>query len=210
MRVVALTVLMAVQLAAIDEKTSRVHRSFFCGKIIRDNTVEQKEIGMEKSLLNAQNEEHQHWMQCAIDHAVQNVKEGGGPFGAVVVKDGYLLSIGVNRVTDECDPSAHAEVMAIREACRILGTHELKGCVLYTSCEPCPMCLGAVYWARLDAVYYAATREGAAEVSFDDAFLYEEVSKTPQERKVPFVHVLIKDEKLPFVEWEKKIDKICY
>jgi len=125
------------------------------------------------------------FMQRAIELAVENVRSGrGGPFGAVVVKDGRIVAEGVNRVTSANDPSAHAEIVAIREACRALGTFQLTGCDIYTSCEPCPMCLGAIYWARSDRVFFAATAQDAAAAGFDDSFIYNELRTPPGERKI--------------------------
>ncbi len=123
------------------------------------------------------------FMEMAIDLAMKNVQTGaGGPFGAVVVKDGKVIATAANSVTANNDPTAHAEVMAIRKACQALGTFQLDGCEIYTSCEPCPMCLGAFYWARPAAVYYANTRAHAADAGFDDAFIYDEISLAPEER----------------------------
>jgi len=123
------------------------------------------------------------FMEMAIELAMQNVQSGaGGPFGAVVVKDGKVIATAANCVTARNDPTAHAEVMAIRKACEALGSFQLDGCEIYTSCEPCPMCLGAFYWARPAAVYYANTRAHAADAGFDDAFIYDEISLAPEER----------------------------
>ncbi|MGO9641107.1 MAG: nucleoside deaminase [Candidatus Acidiferrales bacterium] len=125
------------------------------------------------------------FMQRAIELAAENVRSGrGGPFGAVVVKNGCIVAEGVNRVTSANDPSAHAEIVAIREACRALGTFQLTGCDIYTSCEPCPMCLGAIYWARPDRVFFAATAQDAAAAGFDDSFIYNELRTPPGERKI--------------------------
>ena len=122
-------------------------------------------------------EEHVLFIKQAIELAIEGVNQGdGGPFGAVVVKDGVIVGRGNNAVTSSNDPTAHAEVMAIREACKTLGTFQLNGCILYTSCEPCPMCLGAIYWARLDKVYYSATRHVASYHGFDDSLIYDEVA----------------------------------
>src|ERR1035437_8167126 len=124
------------------------------------------------------------YMREAIELSIQNVRSGaGGPFGAVVVKDGKIIARGVNTVTNDNDPSAHAEVNAIREACRVLKTFQLDGCELYTSCEPCPMCLGAIYWARPERVFYANTKNDAADIGFDDDFIYQEIARPMQERK---------------------------
>ena len=124
-------------------------------------------------------EQDKRFIQMAIDLATENVRNGGGPFGAIVVKDGEVIATGVNRVTANNDPTAHAEVQAIRAACAKTGNFELKGCVLYTSCEPCPMCLGAIYWSRVDRVVYAGTQNDAADAGFDDSFIYDELELPP-------------------------------
>ncbi len=130
------------------------------------------------------------FMELAIDLAMKNVETGaGGPFGAVVVKDGQVIATGANSVTATNDPTAHAEVVAIRNACKALGSFQLDGCEVYTSCEPCPMCLGALYWARPSAVYYANTRAHAAEAGFDDAFIYDEVAFDPEQRSLKMVRL---------------------
>lgn len=151
------------------------------------------------------------FMRRAIELSRIHMEAGeGGPFGAVVVRDGRILGEGWNRVTSAHDPTAHAEVIAIREACRALGTFELRGCELYTSCEPCPMCLAAIYWARLDRIWYANTRADAAEIRFDDAWLYREVALPVGERSLPAVQIL-REEALPvFRAWEAKPDRIPY
>ena len=132
-------------------------------------------------------------MGQAIASAIENVRAGGGPFGAVVVKDGRVIGAGVNSVTQTNDPTAHAEVLAIRAACAALGSFELTECDLYTSCEPCPMCLGAIYWARLNTVYFGGRASDAAAAGFDDAFIYQEIPKGPRERAIPFVPLMRED-----------------
>ena len=130
------------------------------------------------------------FMKAAILAASEGLKLGkGGPFGAVVVKDGKIIAVGSNHVTSTNDPTAHAEVMAIREACRVLGTYQLSDCEIYTSCEPCPMCMGAIYWARRKKVYYASTRHDAAAAGFDDSFIYDELNVDPKDRAIPFIHL---------------------
>jgi tRNA(Arg) A34 adenosine deaminase TadA len=130
------------------------------------------------------------FIELAIDLAMRNVETGaGGPFGAVVVKDGQVIATGANSVTATNDPTAHAEVVAIRNACKALGSFQLDGCEIYTSCEPCPMCLGALYWARPSVVYYANTRTHAAEAGFDDAFIYDEVAFEPERRSLRMVRL---------------------
>ena len=134
----------------------------------------------------------------------------GGPFGAVVVKDGRIVAEGNNRVTSSNDPTAHADVVAIRDACRALGTFQLDGCSIYTSCEPCPMCLGAIYWARPDNVYFASTRHDAAAAGFDDDFIYEELEKAPDQRRMN-IRNFMRDEALTvFEKWVAKPDKVAY
>lgn len=150
-------------------------------------------------------------MQEAIDLAVKNVRAGrGGPFGALVVKDGEIIARATNRVTSINDPTAHAEIMAIRKACERLGHFELSGCMLYANCEPCPMCLGAIYWARLDRVYYASTREDAAAVGFDDEHIYRELDRPPSERKIPMENMMREEAHRAFNAWVKTDDRMEY
>ncbi|GAA4332028.1 nucleoside deaminase [Flaviaesturariibacter amylovorans] len=155
--------------------------------------------------------EENPYMREAIRLSVDNVLQGaGGPFGAVVVKDGVIIARGTNQVTASNDPTAHAEVTAIREACRVLGTFQLAGCELYTSCEPCPMCLGAIYWARPDKLYYANTQADAAAIAFDDQFIYEEIARPVHERKL-FTQQLMRDEALEaFRAWSSSTQKTEY
>src|SRR5690348_16553045 len=141
------------------------------------------------------------FLRRAIDLAVENVRRGGGPFGAVVVRNGTVLATGANQVTRSNDPTAHAEVVAIREACRTLGTHQLTGCEVYSSCEPCPMCLGALYWARPDRVYYAATQDHAARAGFDDSFIHSEFRKPAEERTLPLTRIEVEGAMAPFEAW---------
>ncbi len=150
-------------------------------------------------------------MRAAIRLAEKGMEtNSGGPFGAVVVKNGEIIAEGFNRVTSDNDPTAHAEIIAIREACKKLGTFQLDDCEIYTSCEPCPMCLGAIYWARPKKVYYACHREDAAAASFDDQFIYDELDLKIEDRKIEFVN-LIRDEGLPlFEKWKAKMDKTEY
>ena len=134
----------------------------------------------------------------------------GGPFGAVIVKDGEVIGVGFNKVTTDNDPTAHAEVVAIRDACKKLDTFSLTGAVIYTSCEPCPMCLASIYWARLDRVYYANSRYDAARIGFDDEFLYSEIAKDIKDRTMEMVHLPDDIAKIAFDEWDAKEDKIAY
>jgi len=150
-------------------------------------------------------------MQLAIQLSEQNVDQGkGGPFGAVVVKDGKLIAKSANKVTSSNDPTAHAEVSAIRAACKKLKTFDLSGCVIYTSCEPCPMCLGAIYWARLDKIYYANTKVDAAVIGFDDQFIYEELDLEMNQRKLPIIQLMREQALIAFKKWEQSPLKIEY
>jgi guanine deaminase len=150
-------------------------------------------------------------MQRAIALSLANVRAGrGGPFGAVVVKDGKVVAEGANSVTATNDPSAHAEVVAIRKACKKLKHFELEGCDIYTSCEPCPMCLGAIYWARPSRVYFANTQRDAARIGFDDSFIYREIRTPFRRRRIPMLPFMRKEALAAFQAWEKKQDKIEY
>jgi len=154
---------------------------------------------------------HEYFMEKAIELSLDNMRSGkGGPFGAIIVKDGKIVGSGANHVTSENDPTAHAEVVAIRDACRNLGTFQLDDCIIYTSCEPCPMCLGAIYWARPKAIYYANTRVDAANIGFDDDFIYEELKKDLEIRSLPIEQVGRENAIKVFEEWKKKTDKIEY
>ena len=149
-------------------------------------------------------------MMRAIKLSEESVRNGGGPFGAVIAKDGELIAEASNCVTIDCDPTAHAEVSAIRKATKKLGTFDLKGCVIYTSCEPCPMCLGAIYWARLDKIFYANDRKDAAAIGFDDDFIYKEIELEPDKRNKPS-EILMRDEaSKAFRMWTEKSDKTEY
>jgi guanine deaminase len=154
---------------------------------------------------------NEQFMREAIRLSLESVRRGkGGPFGAVVVRDGRIVGRGSNRVTSANDPTAHAEVVAIRAACRKLKTFQLNECELYTSCEPCPMCLSAIYWARIPTIYYANTRQDAAKIDFDDDFIYREVA-LPIEKRALGMKPLLRDEALPvFAAWQTKPDKISY
>lgn len=149
-------------------------------------------------------------MREAIKLSAESVRSGGGPFGAVIVRDGEIIARGENRVTVCNDPTAHAEVSAIREAAARLGTYDLSGCEIYSSCEPCPMCLGAIYWARLDKLYYAGTRADAANVGFDDAHIYEELPLEPSQRELPTETLLREEAQRVFEAWAEKADKKEY
>jgi len=142
--------------------------------------------------------------------AVENVLNEGGPFGCIIVRNGEIIATGVDRVTFDNDPTAHAEVMAIRAACTKLHTYQLDDCDLITSCEPCPMCMGAAYWARVKAVYYVATKADAASAGFDDSFIYEEMEVPYHNRKIPFIRVELNENSAPFEAWLKKENKKLY
>jgi len=154
---------------------------------------------------------NKRFMREAIRLSFQMVRRGeGGPFGAVVVKSGRIVGRGCNRVTSLNDPTAHAEIIAIREACRRLTTFQLEGCDLYASCEPCPMCLSAIYWARIRGVFYGNTRKDAATIAFDDALIYREVALPIGRRKLQMKQVLRKEALKAFAAWEQKSDKVQY
>ncbi|MDR2854076.1 MAG: nucleoside deaminase [Prevotellaceae bacterium] len=155
-------------------------------------------------------ENKEKFMREAIALSVDNVKNAGGPFGAVIVKDGKIIARGTNRVTAEHDPTAHAEVSAIRSAAKKLGTFDLSGCEIFTSCEPCPMCLGAIYWARIEKIYYGNTKADAAHIGFGDAFIYEELGKSLENRSVKTIQLLKNEAIKGFEAWEQKTDKIEY
>lgn len=149
-------------------------------------------------------------MQQAIEASVENVRNGGGPFGAVIVRNGEMLATGVNRVTANNDPTAHAEVSAIRAACQKLGTFKLEDCVIYTSCEPCPMCLSAIYWAGIRRIYYGNTAQDADDINFSDQFIYDEIARPVNERSVPAICIMRDEAQQAFREWRLKVDKVEY
>ena len=149
-------------------------------------------------------------MSRAIELSIESVKSGGGPFGTVIVKNNKIISEGMNRVTKNNDPTAHGEIIAIRNACKSLNDFSLKGCELYTSCEPCPMCLSAIYWSRIDKIYYANTRDDAKKIDFDDSLIYSELTKKNEERTIPTIQ-LMRDEALQgFKLWESTENKVKY
>jgi guanine deaminase len=154
--------------------------------------------------------DRQAFMRRAIQLSRENVQRGGGPFGAVIVKDGQVVGEGFNRVTATNDPTAHAEVVAIRAACERLGTFSLSGCEIYTSCEPCPMCLSAIYWARLDRIWFANTKVDAAAIDFDDHFIYDELARDAAHRAIP-MRGMLRDEALAaFRDWQANASRIRY
>jgi tRNA(Arg) A34 adenosine deaminase TadA len=151
------------------------------------------------------------WMAKAIELARENVRAGrGGPFAALVVRDGGIIASGTNLVTSTNDPTAHAEIVAIREACRAVGSFQLAGCEIYTTCEPCPMCMGAIYWARPARLYYAGTRGDAAGIGFDDAYIYEQLETPVEARAIPMTQLMREQALAAFAEWERKADKVRY
>jgi guanine deaminase len=155
-------------------------------------------------------EYNKKFMRKAIALSIQNIEKGGGPFGAVIVKDGKVIATGVNRVTRNTDPTAHAEVTAIRKASKKLGTFDLAGCDIYTSCEPCPMCLGAVYWAHIDRMYYGNTKADAKNVGFDDSFIYDEIELKPEKRRLITTQLLSEEAIEAFRAWANTENKVKY
>lgn len=153
---------------------------------------------------------HKKWMRKAIDLSIKNVAQGGGPFGAVIVKDGEIIAEGTNHVTAYNDPTAHAEVCAIRSACSKIGDFKLKDCTIYTSCEPCPMCLSAIYWAGISRIYYGNTKKDAEQINFGDNFIYDEIAKPNSERAIPTKQIMHTEALEAFKAWEDKEDKIEY
>jgi|TARA_Y100000310_G_C20580970_1_gene762949 tRNA(Arg) A34 adenosine deaminase TadA len=150
------------------------------------------------------------FMLRAITLSIESIKTGGGPFGSVIVKNGKIISEGFNKVTSTNDPTAHGEIVAIREACKKLNNFSLSGSELYSTCEPCPMCLSAIYWARIDKIYYANTREDARKIDFDDSLIYSEFKKNINERKIPMVQIMRNEALKAFELWDKKTDKVKY
>jgi guanine deaminase len=151
------------------------------------------------------------FMARAIQLSIENVHSGrGGPFGAVVVKDGNMIAEGANQVTSNKDPTAHAEILSIRAACAKLGVFELHGCEIYTSCEPCPMCLGAIYWARLSRIYFACVAADASRVGFDDSLIYREIAQPLTHRTIPMVQMMREESLAAFRAWKEKPNKIAY
>lgn len=154
---------------------------------------------------------HEKFMAQAIQIAEINIKnQTGGPFGAIIVKDNLVIAQGANSVTSKLDPTAHAEIVAIREACKLLGNFQLTGCTLYSSCEPCPMCFGAVYWARLSSVYYAATKEDAAHIGFDDSHIYQQIITPAELRTIPMTQIMRQSALPVFALWQKTTAKVMY
>ena len=155
-------------------------------------------------------EEDKKFLETAVECSIKNIELGGGPFGATIVKDGKIIATTGNSVVPSKDPTAHAEVNCIRKACQVLNTNDLKGCVLYTSCEPCPMCLAASYWARLDKIFYGNDRKDAKNINFDDDFIYEEIKKDFKDRSLPIKKIEGTNAIKAFDIWKEKIDKVQY
>lgn len=158
----------------------------------------------------AKNQQHEKFLELAISLAKKSANAKGGPFGALIVREGQIIAKANNTVTSSNDPTAHAEVNAIRKACKKLKSFQLKNCVLYASAEPCPMCLGAIYWARPKALYYAAPKNLAAKAGFDDSFIYKEILISQDKRKIKTLRLPLKDENAPFEAWLSKKDKVKY
>ena len=150
------------------------------------------------------------YINHVIQEAILNIENNGGPFGAIIVLNNKIISTGVNSVTLDNDPTAHAEINAIRKAAKTLGKFDLTGCILYSSCEPCPMCLSAIYWAHIDKVYYASNRDDAHNAGFDDQFIYYELDKPIKDRKIPFENIYRDKAAIIFEKWKNKIDKTLY
>ena len=150
------------------------------------------------------------FMKRAIELSIESVNNGGGPFGCVIVKDEKIISEVSNKVTSSNDPTAHGDIVAIREACKSINNFSLNGCELYSTCEPCPMCLAAIYWARVDKIYYANTRKDAQKIGFDDSLIYSEFQKNIDKRKIPMIQMLRNEALKAFDLWDKKIDKVKY
>ena len=150
------------------------------------------------------------FMKRAIELSIQNIKNNGGPFGCIIVKENKIIAEGVNRVTFNNDPTAHAEIIAIRNACKKLNTFNLEKCELYTSCDPCPMCLSAIYWSHIDKIYYGNSRLDASKIGFDDDFIYNELNKDLSSRKIQMKQISQNEAKKAFLDWDKKIDKVEY
>ena len=150
------------------------------------------------------------FMQRAIELSIESVNNGGGPFGSIIVMDNRIVAEGSNKVTSTNDPTAHGEIVAIRQACKNLNNFNLSGCELYSTCEPCPMCLSAIYWSRIDKIYYANTREDARKINFDDSLIYSELKKNINERKIPMIQMMRSEALKAFDLWDKKEDKVKY
>ena len=162
-----------------------------------------------KESVNYSTEDSQ-FMEMAIKLSIENIDIGGGPFGAVIVRNGEIISTGTNRVVPNVDPTAHAEIIAIRNACSKLGTFQLTGCTIYTSCEPCPMCLSALYWAGISRICYGCTKHDAKAIEFDDSFIYDQLELNYEERSIKCEHYMRSEALKAFRKWEEKEDKVRY
>ncbi len=169
-----------------------------------------KKIKKVENFISKEQRGHIKFLSAAVAAAQKSARGAGGPFGALIVKDGRVIAKASNTVTDKNDPTAHAEINAIRKACKKLKTFQLKDCVIYASAEPCPMCLGAIYWARPKALYYAAPKKLAAKAGFDDSFIYKEISVSESKRKIKTFRLPLKNENAPFEVWLSKKDKVHY
>jgi len=154
--------------------------------------------------------DNKFFMERAIQLSVESVQNGGGPFGAVIVKNGEIIAEAANKVTQSNDPTAHAEIVAIRLAAKKLNSFDLSGCTIYTSCEPCPMCLGAIYWAHIDKTFFANNKTDAKNIGFDDSFIYNEINLPLEKRKISFKQIMQKEGQIAFEKWQKKEDRINY
>ncbi len=150
------------------------------------------------------------FMKRAIELSIESINKGGGPFGCIIVKNGEIISEGSNKVTSTNDPTAHGEIVAIRNACKKINNFSLSGCELYSTCEPCPMCLSAIYWARVEKIYYANTRKDAQKIDFDDSLIYSELQKSFDKRKIPMIQMMRNEALKAFELWDKKTDKVKY
>ncbi len=186
----------------------------FCMKIaLKSSEMIKTKLNMAKKYLDESktvSAEDAKFMAMAIRMSEENIDNGGGPFGAVIVRNGEIIATGANRVVPNSDPTAHAEVMAIRNACAKLGTFQLKGCTVYSSCEPCPMCLSALYWAGVDRICYANTKDDAKAIDFDDSFIYDQLELSYDERSIKCEHFMRSDALKAFRKWEENEDKIPY
>lgn len=156
------------------------------------------------------NTDHQYFLQQTIRQATNSAQQKGGPFAAIIVQDGIIIGRGHNQVTQNCDPSAHAEIMAIRDACKTINNYQLNDCIIYASCEPCPMCMSAIYWARIPELYYAASSGDAAEAGFDDQFIYDELEKPYAERRIHIQQIEMPDAQSSFQAWKKNSSRKDY
>jgi len=199
-----LTMLLLAMFATVSQVQARGFND------LNNDTNGEKSDSMEEIKSTQEKDFDKAMMQRAIELASKSIDNGGGPFGAVITKDGKIVGEASNSVTKDNDPTAHAEVNAIRQACKNLGTFMLDGCTIYTSCEPCPMCLGAIYWSHIGKIFYGGNQKDAAKAGFDDKFIYEEIDLRPEDRKTKMEELLHKDAKKVFEKWLNKTDKTEY